>query len=435
MDFTNREIAGYIWLTLFLAWMLRNGEVRSSIRHLLQTIMQWRILLLFGLAATYITACVAGLAKLGVWTIDNTKTTLLWAVTFAVSTMMSVHKVTDSHAFLRSTLRDVFAITGVLIFMVELHAFSLAVELAAVPLVTLIGLLHVVAKHDKEHAVVEKLLEKILSVIGSVYLLYSLYQSLQKVDEFASLSTLREFGIPIVLSVLYLPYLYALIMLFVYERVFVGMTWSIRDERLRATAKWRAFLTFRTNVHALQRWSRSVARTQPSDLNGVLESLAEARRIARREADPPQIDAALGWSPYEAKSFLAEAGLPTGDYDRSYEDQWFASSKPFEIGDAILTNSISYYVSGNDIAAKELKLTLSVSTPGDAALAEACFQDFGRILLPAALGEADAAPAISQLFHQKDFDLSSESGHVRLSKSEWSGAIEGGYSRSLVISR
>lgn len=435
MDFTNREIAGYFWLAVFLGWSVRSKDVRGCIRHLLQTIVQWRILLLFGLAATYVSACVVGLAKLGIWTSDNLKTTVLWAITFAVSTMMNVHKVTDTRLFVGKTLRDVFAITGALTFMVELYSFSLGVELVAVPLITLIGLLHVAAKHDKQHAVVEKLLERILSVIGTLYLSYSCYQSVIAVDEFASLSTLREFGVPMALSILYIPYLCGLILLFVYERVFVRIQWSIGDERLRKAAKWQAFLTFGTNVHALERWARSVARTRPENREGILESFAEARKIAMREAKPQRVKKELGWAPYEAKNFLVETGLPTGDYDRAYEDQWFASSKPLEIGDAILPNNISYYVNGSDFAANELKLTLNVSTPSDADYAEARFQEVGKILLSTALGEADAIPAILEFSHKDTFELPTEGGLVRYSINEWSGGIEGGYSRTLLVSR
>ncbi len=135
---SSREIATLIWIGLFLIWVL-----------------DWR----------------------GIWTTDFIYSTITWAITFALVAMFEANKLASDRRHMGKVIRDVINVTGVLIFIVEMHSFSLVVELIALPILTVITLMHEMAKSKEEYAAVEKLLGAILTIVGLSYLALSLWQT------------------------------------------------------------------------------------------------------------------------------------------------------------------------------------------------------------------------------------------------------------------
>lgn len=432
MDFSNRELAGYIWLALFIVAFGFNHGVRQAFLGVLRAFCQPLILVSLAVASAYIATWVFALWHFGVWTTGNLKTTILWALSFAFATMFDINRVSEDRTFFKKAVGEAFAITGGLTFMVEFYSFSLPVELIAVPLLTLLTMIHATS-YRPEHRQVERIAGNLLSAIGLSYLAYSLYRTAIDMTAIATLDNAREFGLPILLTLCFLPFLYALVIYTVYERSFVGLIWAIPDLNLRRRAKWRAILSFRTKLDLLQRWVGSVQRFYPSGPDALRRSFQEIKTLAEREANPPPVAAESGWSPYSAKDFLKTECLSTRPYHRSYEDDWFSGSNYLEIGDDIgLKNNIAYYVNGTEHAATELKLKLNINVPDTPEDAERRFRDIGLVLLQSALGrEVDAA--ITAQMASDGFQTDQDGKRIRLDKDVWQGGIPGGYSRSLTI--
>ncbi len=433
MEFSNREIAGFVWLAVFILFSIRKLDVRNSFAGLAKAFFQPLIVAPLALAATYVTGVVVLLERLQIWTVDNLKTTILWAFSFAFATMLDINRVSEDRTFFGKAVRDAVGITAALTFMIEFYSFSLPVELIAVPGLTLVGMMHVLSTHRPEHAAVGRILGSLLSLTGLGYLGYSLYRTVADVASFATLDTLREFGIPILLTVCFLPFLYLLVLYAVYERVFVGLRQSIKDDRLCRSAKWRAFFTFGPKLRLLERWAHSIARFNPDDRAKLLQSFAEIKMLAKREADPPPVQNEDGWSPYAAKDFLNAEGLPTRDYHRSFEDEWFAGSGYLELGGGIIANNMAYYLNGNKNAVTELKLKLNINSPAEPAEAETRFREICHILLARSLGESAAQVIAGKIIALEEFSMNLPGRIVTLSKEDWQGGIKGGYSRGLVI--
>lgn len=433
MDFSNREIATLIWLAVLILWAMRNQQVRSSFANLARVFLQPLILVPLALAALYISGWITIFERVQIWTPANLKTTILWAISFAFATMLDINRVSGDRTFFGKAVREAIGITAVLTFIIEFYSFSFPVEMIAIPALTLLGMMHLVSGHRPEHAAVGRILGGLLSLIGLVYLGYSLYRTVADLAAFATLDTLREFGIPILLTVCFLPFLYLLVLYAVYERVFVGLRWSIKDDRLRRSAKWRAFFTFGPRLRLLERWAQSVGRFTPNNRAELRQSFAEIKMLAKREADPPPVPREDGWSPYAAKNFLSAEGLPTRDYHRSFEDEWFAGSGYLELGGGIIANNMAYYLNGNENAVTELKLKLNINSPAEPVEAETRFREICRILLAQALGESAAQIVMGKILALEDFNTNLAGKSVALSKEEWHGGIKGGYSRGLVI--
>jgi len=438
MDFTNREIAAYLWLGGVLTFMLVwKPDVRRAFIRVIRVLAQPKLIILFGSAGIYISLCVILFASAGLWTSENLKTTILWAVSFvfvSLSETTRVESANEEQAFFTKLVRDTVAVTGVLTFIVELQSFSLAIELVTFPLVTIVYLLHWVAETDTKLEPAKKLLSGILMVVGGWLLLSSLYMTFSDIPKVASLNTLREFGVPILLSLVFLPFLYAFLLLVTYENAFVRLQWQIPDEKLRRRAKWEALFRFGPRLHLLRKWAANVAQSRPTNLGELRRSFNETIIVTKREASPPFVKASEGWSPYRAKDFLKHHELATRDYHRSFGDEWFAGSSYLELGSEFpLPNNLAYYVTGTEHAATSLKLCLNVNRADERDMAEARFVEVGSTLLDASLGTAAAEPAIHTLFALQPREIRIGARLVLLTHEQWDSGIPGGYSRSLEI--
>lgn len=432
MDFSNREISSYIWLALFLGVAMLKRDVRMALVGVLRAFLHRIIIISLGVAGAYIAALVITFAHLGIWTTDNLKTTLLWALSFAFATMLDINRVSESHTYFAKAVREAFAITGVLIFIVESYSFSLPFELVAVPLLTLISLIHATA-NDPKYTQVKRFTGGLLSAIVVFYFGYSAYRILLDPMTFITLNQAREFGLPILLTLCFLPFLFALVVYAGYESSFSGLTWAIPDPDLRNWAKWRAISTFGINLDLLRHWARSIQRFKPNNIAELRRSFDEIQSISQREANPPVVASKSGWSPYLAKDFLKENGLPTGHYQRLDENGWFANSNYLEVSEGLhLKNNIAYYISGNEHAATELKLVLNVNDPDARDEAECRFRETGLILLHSAVGSALDAAARNNIWTDS-FSAQVEGRRIELEKNIWQAGVPGGYSRALTI--
>lgn len=429
MDLTNREIATLIWLGGFVFSVFAWRKTRSGALGVVRALFQRTLLAVFGLACIYVVACVWLLSALDVWTWANLKTTIVWAVTVGFVSMFDLNRIDEDRTYFRKTIRDTLSFTAVLIFIAQFYDFSLGAELVLLPFLTFAAMLQVVAQANPDHAIVDRFLGRMLVLIGMCFFAYSGFQTIKHWSEFATAQTVREFLIPILLTLLFLPFLYLLSVYMVYENVFGGLAWAIKDKDLLRFAKRKALLRFRFNLDLLKRWRRLLMLERPDSRDAIWRSIREVKAIYNREQNPPPVDPAEGWSPYAAMNFLVEAGIDPGDYHRIY-GAWQSTSKFMKLNPKGLSNSIVYYVDGTEFAATELTLELMVQQIELAEEADANFYAIGRHLLDRARGDAAASLLVMPL---QDFETEFQGSAVRLQTEQWAINSYKSYERKLTI--
>jgi hypothetical protein len=439
MDFTNREIATYFWLSTFIVISMIRRDVRKAAWNVLKLFFAPKLLRLWASIAAYVVGSVWLFSQCKLWQWDNLKTTVLWAVSFVFIAVLDIMKISteeDERKFFTKILRDTLALSAVLTFLVELQSFSLTTEMIAVPLLALLGLLQAVAQHDAKTAQVDRLLKVILSIAGLWYIGYSLYESVLQFRQTATAANLREFGIPILLTITFVPFLYGLLILVTYEGVFIRLTWQIKDQQLRSRAKLEALVWFGPRLNLLRRWASNVGSVQPDDIGKLRRSFNDAIQTVRDEKSPPYIKPSEGWSPHLARYFLRQHGLEARPYHRDFEDEWSASSPMLSIWENRgIANNMAYYLTGTERVAKSLKLRLYINRPEEQAVADEQFLRAGNTLLEMALGETDATTLIGSLATLNPFGTAINGTQVSLSGEDWSVGIAGSFERTLHLQR
>ncbi len=432
--FNNRELATLTWMSVLLALALWHSPTRLGLWGVIKAFGNRLILTALGIATLYIGLCVWLLEQRELWTTDNLKTTIVWAISFGFVTMFDVARITEDKTFFGKTIRETIGVTAILVFIIEFYSFDYLIELAVIPFVTIMQL--AVVKDVGAPKLLRLIFNIALSIIGFGLLGYSLYMTVNVSTEFFVLDNAREFLVPIVLSALFLPFIYLFGLYVAYEQTFAPLLIALPGRILRRYAKRKAVLTFRSNLDYLQRWNRAVQTERPADKAGMDFIFANLRTIKQREAAPPIVPTSQGWSPYEATRFLTNYNLATRDYHRSHEDEWFASAKLFGLSDdPYLPSNLGYYVTGDESSAKSLKLKLYVNQPVNAKIVESSFVNRANILIELALGPGTRERLSAQVSTLTPFSVILPNGHALLAKELWSSGMQGGYDWTLTLSR
>ena len=431
MELNTREIAILTWSGILLFSLLLKREIREAALGVVRAFVQPKILQWVGLMVAYVAVCTAGLWKFGAWTCDNLKTTIVWVLTFAFVTMMNRLALAGDPTAFRRLAMEAIAPTALVVFIAELYTFNIWVELVLVPALTIVGLMVAVAQLKPELAIVIRPLNMIQTWAGFSILGYSLYRIVSDFGEFATANNGREFAVPILLSLLFLPFLFVMAVAAAYETQFTSLLITINDRRLAAYAKRQAFFAFRGNTDYVRRLTRNIHLQNIKDREGVKRAIRELRAIRKREKNPPDVWPADGWSPYAARHFLEGQGLLAGDYHPSFAE-WFAESSPLKFGDHFPNDWLTYYVEGDERIATRLKVSLNANLPGDAGAADDRF--FGLVgELLARVSSTDVEAITARLRGARNLMLEAGVGRIQLTRDDWGTAKHGGYNRRLVI--
>ena len=431
--FNNREIALAIWSLIALAYCLSIPSVRPAAKSVVMALFHRILVIHFLIMMSYIGIVVLILWKVGFWEIDQSKNTIFWSFSAGAVSLFRISSISKGNLNLSEAIRDNFKIVVVVEFVAVFYAFSLVVELIIIPIASLVVMMLAVSENKEEHRVAEKFLTAIMTIFGLIMLSYSISRTVTDPSGFFNFQTLRDFYLPPLLSTLFLPYVFGMIIYFGYENAFLVMKFKIEDDEFRAYAKRKAFLSFRADITTLKRWSQSLYSGQIKSRDDVASTIRELRKLQSREAAPEEIPFEQGWSPYGAKDFLEDVGLPTSFYNRAMDglDEWWAGSSYLDLDQGLFPNRISYYVHGNERAVTALKLILDVNEPEDANNALGKLAELAGVLFKKAFHEQCPKDIEAALLAGLENEVTFRTKTVKISREDW--MTENGYTFKLVV--
>jgi hypothetical protein len=124
---------------------------------------------------------------------------------------------------LRNSVRDAFKIIIVIEFLFNTYTFPLVVELILLPVLMFLTAILLFAEADKHNAQVARFLKILLSMFGFLILVFVLWKFVHQPDQIWSVDTLKNFALPIMLTLTYLPVAYAIALFSDYEQLFVQL--------------------------------------------------------------------------------------------------------------------------------------------------------------------------------------------------------------------
>ena len=276
--FSNREISIIIWVTIFFVFVFTKKGVLKSFGHLISTLFQEKIIDTILLMIIYVELLVLTLDIIGFWEIALLKDTIMWTVFVGFLLLMKTNKINSEKGYLKSIFKD--SLKGIIIieFIANIYNFSLTAELILIPIMTFIGISQIFTQDKPEYKPVEKLFSGITSLFGVVVLIYTIYKIYQGFGQFASLLTLKQFLLPIILTILYLPFLYFVALWSLYEVMIIRLGSRLKKKKHKKYLKKRMFMTFHLNRKKLRKFQREMGFEpimNKKDINRTLKKFTE----------------------------------------------------------------------------------------------------------------------------------------------------------------
>lgn len=431
MALDNRELALLVWSALifsYLIWKTRRGKALSQI---IDALFSRPILAVLGLMACYVAACVWLPAMFGVWQWSNLKTTLIWTGGFALAALFNFQRIETGKSYFRTVAAEAVSINALLVFLISSYTFSIPVELTITALLLFLILISASSARNHSHQRVHNASNVLLASLALLMLGNSIYHIVTGLSGFATSHNAREFTIPILLTILFLPFLYGIYLYSGYERIFSSFNFTIKDPLLRRHAKCRLMTRFRLDIPGLEKWRRHVALFPPTNISDIDASIEEIIKVRKREKRPYRLRPVLGWLPNHANSFLESIGLRPDDYYRTH-DGWQASSNYLDLGTDILSNNVAYYLEGEEFVVSKLRLVLNVRTPASTDQAYEAFTEIIRLLvksaIPAALVDGE-----DLVISSDDVPLLANGYKLTLARIPWPRGIKGGHELVFIL--
>lgn len=387
--FSNREVAAIIWMIIVIGFvMFAPGlkDVRVAFKGVIAAFFVWKLQSVTILMLAYISVIIYCFSEIGIWDVDQLKNTILWALSVAAMSVFQVESIKNDKDFFKHSVSDNLKLIAILEFIVGVYSFSLLAELVILPIVTLVILIGAVAARDPKHASVKKLTDIILTSFGVVVIVCTMYMLFTNPEEIAKEQAIYDFSIPPLLTLCFVPFIFALMVYTTYETVLVRTNFSIDKKGHRLFAKYMAMVVFNVRIELLERWSSRLPLRNIKSYLDICKSIWSILQMSAAERNPKSVAIKDGWSPYAAKDALQHLGFKTGYYCQSFDEEWLSSCPYIEIGDGILPNNIAYYVGGDKGAAKRLKLIINVNEPGMGKDAHEKLMEAGAALLKYATG-------------------------------------------------
>ena len=254
-ELNNRELSIIIWIMIFSIWVLTQKKVRAASVPLIKAFFAKKLVYGYLLMLLYIAIIIYPFYFIGIWGFFWIKNTILWIICIAFVMLMQFSKATNDNYF-KNSVRNNLKILIALEFIINLYIFNLWIELILVPFSALIGGMIAIAETDEQYKSVKKLLNFVLSFMGIVFVVYALYKVSTDFGNFASKKNLIDFCLPILLSVMFLPFVYLIALYSNYETLFLRMPFFIENQGVLAYSKRKIVFSFGLNLKSLNKWGK-----------------------------------------------------------------------------------------------------------------------------------------------------------------------------------
>jgi hypothetical protein len=259
--FNNREIASAIWILLFLVFLailvILSSKKRAQFRDLVRSFLKWGILVPITVMIAYIALLVWGLSATGFWDVSALKLTVFWVFGSALITLFRANEVQKRESFFRKAILNNLTLIAVLEFVSNLYTFNFWIEFFLVPLVTFIVMIKAYTEVKiTSFRAVDKFFGYVLALIGLVVIGFTLHMAISDIEGFITIHNLRDFLLPVVLSTLYLPFIYGWALFLAYNYLFMRINFYNKDRELARYLKKLIFLTFHIRLWRLSQWAK-----------------------------------------------------------------------------------------------------------------------------------------------------------------------------------
>ena len=228
---STREWATLIWGCIFMLYVLCHREIRKSLWNVIVIFSDKKLRILWEIILLYVLTITIVFCYLPIWENIYIKDIIIWFLFSGLIYCMNAVSSEADETYIKKMLKDNLKFTMILEFFMSTFTFNIWIELAIIPVITIITVMNVIAERKEEYKSVHKLLDSVLAIAG----FWIFYETIKiRINEYRQLNiinTLVSFIIPIVYLILIIPLEYALELYSKYELLFLRMTFKEEKDK------------------------------------------------------------------------------------------------------------------------------------------------------------------------------------------------------------
>ena len=239
--FTNRELALLSWLIILTIAILLSPKFRVLFVNLIKALLRKKLIIIILTSLIYISFIVFVLYKLDYWNTGMLKDTIWWSLATALILLFKYVKTNQNYKGFMHLVLDSVKLIAVVEFFTNLYSFTFLTEMFLIPVMVFLVSSHTYSQSDLKYAKVTGCLTIVISVIGFYALGHSIYEIVMNFSDVAKFQTVLDFLLPIVMTIMYIPFLYAMAFYIKYKSLClsVDLKLGFRDRELAEYAKKR----------------------------------------------------------------------------------------------------------------------------------------------------------------------------------------------------
>lgn len=320
MALSNRDIATLAWIAVLAAIALSRRGGREATRSILRTASPFAVPVAVYWA--YLAGAVAVAWHYSLWNPDLTKDGVVWALVPGLALFFGFVRASKERGFYLRAVGRVLGLTAIAEFYVNLTALPLAIELVLVPIAVSLSLMSAFAALKPEFAIVKRVADPLLGVIGLTVLLSTGVYVARNWNILDKTQLALQFGLPVWLTLASLPFVFAFSLYANYQGQFLRIDAHTRDDpKARRRAKLALLTGYGIHNHELAGFV-GIAYTDLAEA----KTWREARKVvAYRRAEARVAEATKDLT---ARRLVRYAGIAGTDWDgRPYDEREFEETK------------------------------------------------------------------------------------------------------------
>ena len=207
---STREWATLIWGCIFMLYVLCHREIRKSLWNVIVIFFDKKLRILWEIILLYVLTITMVFCYLPIWENIYIKDIIIWFLFSGLIYCMNAVSSEADETYIKKILKDNLKFTMILEFFMSTFTFNIWIELAIIPVITIITVMNVIAERKEEYKSVHKLLDSILAIAGFWIFYETIKIGINEYKQLNIINTLVSFMIPIVYLILIIPLEYIL---------------------------------------------------------------------------------------------------------------------------------------------------------------------------------------------------------------------------------
>lgn len=228
---STREWATLIWGCIFMLYVLCHREIRKSLWNVIVIFLDKKLRILWEIILLYVLTITMVFCYLPIWENIYIKDIIIWFLFSGLIYCMNAVSSEADETYIKKILKDNLKFTMILEFFMSTFTFNIWIELAIIPVITIITVMNVIAERKEEYKNVHKLLDSVLAIAGFWIFYETIKIGINEYKQLNIINTLVSFNIPIAYLILIIPLEYALELYSKYELLFLRMTFKEEKDK------------------------------------------------------------------------------------------------------------------------------------------------------------------------------------------------------------